>query len=77
VRADQLLNIRILWDRGLRERARVLRVPIVWYAATGLSSVVPDRVFYRLQPAIIRRYVGPFWAQVWCAYKRVRPEKGM
>jgi glycosyltransferase involved in cell wall biosynthesis len=77
VRADQLLNIRILWDETLRARARSLRVPIAWYAASGLSSRVADRLFYRVQPAIIKRYVGGFWAGVWRIYKRIRPEKGM
>lgn len=77
VRADQLLNIRVLWDESLRNRARYLQVPVVWYAAEGLSFTTPDRVFYRVQPAIIRRYVGPVVAWAWCAYKRLRPEKGM
>jgi hypothetical protein len=77
VRADQLLNIRILWDESLRTRARLLRVPIAWYAASGLSSRVADRLFYRVQPAIIKRYAGGFWAAAWFIYKRIRPEKGM
>jgi glycosyltransferase involved in cell wall biosynthesis len=77
VRADQLLNIRILWDPSLRQRACVLRVPVAWYAGSGLSSVSADRLFYKVQPVIIRRYMGAFWAQVWRTYKRIRPEKGM
>ena len=77
VRADQLLNIRVLWDEALRLRVRRLKVPIAWYAANGLSSTLPDRVFYRVQPAIIRRHLGPVVAWLWFAYKKLRPEKGM
>jgi len=76
-RADQLLNIRVLWDPALRARARYVSLPLAWYAATGLSSTFPDRCFYRIQPAIIRRYLGPVAAGAWRAYKWLRPEKGM
>lgn len=77
VRADQLLNIRVLWDPLLRARARRVRLPLAWYAATGLSLAVPDRSFYRAQAAIIRRYLGPVAAGAWRAYKWLRPENGM
>lgn len=77
VRADQLLNIRVLWDPALRARARHVTLPLAWYAATGLSCTTPDRNFYRVQPAIIRRYLGPLAAGAWRAYKWLRPEKGM
>lgn len=77
VRADQLLNIRVLWDESLRKRASYLKLPLAWYAARGLSFTIPDRVFYRVQPAIIRRYAGPLAAWAWSAYTRLRPEKGM
>ena len=77
VRADQLLNIRVLWDVSLRSRAHYLKLPLAWYGAKGLSFTTPDRLFYRLQPAVIRRYLGPLVAGAWCAYKRLRPEDGM
>jgi glycosyltransferase involved in cell wall biosynthesis len=77
VRADQLLNIRVLWDDALRARMDYVKLPIAWYAATGMSFTVPDRKFYEIQPAIIRRYLGPVVAFAWYAYKRLRPEKGM
>lgn len=77
VRADHLLNIRVLWDASLRVRSQQLRVPLAWYAATGLSFNLPDRNFYRVQGTIIRRYAGPVAACAWRAYKWLRPEKGM
>lgn len=77
VRADQLLNIRVLWDASLRARALHLRLPLAWYAATGLSFTTPDRNFYRVQATLIRRHVGPLAAGAWRAYKWLRPEKGM
>jgi glycosyltransferase involved in cell wall biosynthesis len=77
VRADQLLNIRVLWDASMRARARHVPLPLAWYAATGLSFTTVDRTFYRTQPAIIRRYAGPLAALAWRAYKWMRPEKGM
>ena len=77
VRADHLMNIRVLWDAAMRARSRQLRLPLVWYAATGLSCNLPDRNFYRVQATIIRRYAGPLAACAWRAYKWLRPEKGM
>ena len=77
VRADHLLNIHVLWDASLRVRSRQLRIPLAWYAATGLSFNLPDRNFYRVQATIIRRYAGPLAACAWRAYKWLRPEKGM
>jgi glycosyltransferase involved in cell wall biosynthesis len=77
VRADHLLNIRVLWDAALRHRARYVKLPLAWYSATGVSFTTPDRNFYRVQPAIIRRYLGPVAAAAWRAYKWLRPEKGM
>jgi glycosyltransferase involved in cell wall biosynthesis len=77
VRADHLLNIRVLWDPTLRARALHVKLPLAWYAATGLSFTTPDRNFYRIQATIICRYLGPLAAGVWRAYKWLRPEKGM
>jgi glycosyltransferase involved in cell wall biosynthesis len=77
VRADQLLNIRVLWDASLRGRTRYVPLPLAWYAATGLSLTTPDKNFYRVQATIIRRYLGPVAAGLWRAYKWLRPEKGM
>ncbi len=77
VRADHLLNIRVLWDASLTKRIRYIGVPLAWYAATGLSSTRPDRTFYRLHATIIGRYLGPVAAWAWRVYRRLRPEKGM
>jgi glycosyltransferase involved in cell wall biosynthesis len=77
VRADQLLNIRVLWDVSLRARSRYVKLPLAWFAASGLSFTTPDRNFYRVQATIIRRYLGPMAAVAWRAYKWLRPEKGM
>lgn len=77
VRADHLLNIRLLWDAHLSAQARHVALPLAWYAATGLSLRFPDRVFYRVQGAIIRRYAGPLAAAAWRLYQWVWPEKGM
>lgn len=74
VRADHLLNIRVLWDVSLRSRARYLRLPVAWYAATGLSLHLPDRNFYRIQATIICRYAGPVAACLWRLYRWLRPE---
>ncbi len=76
VRADQLLNIRVLWDAALRRRSQRLAQPLAWYGGQGLSFTTPDRVFYRVQPAIIRRYAGRVAACAWWAWKRLRPEAG-
>jgi glycosyltransferase involved in cell wall biosynthesis len=75
VRADHLLNIRLLQDRALRPRIRYLDLPLAWYAGTGLSSRVPDATFYRIHSTIIRRYLGPVPAWAWHIYRRWRPEK--
>ena len=72
-----MLNIRVLSDASLRARARHIKLPLAWYAATGVSFTTPDKTFYRAQPAIIRRYLGPVVAGAWRAYKWLRPEKGM
>lgn len=78
VQADQLLNIKILWD-PVRGEVRYLRKPLAWYAATGVSFAKRDAVFYRIHPAIVRRYLGPVVAWIWREYVKVRrgpPEKG-
>jgi glycosyltransferase involved in cell wall biosynthesis len=78
VQADQLLNIKILWD-AQRGAVRHLRKPLAWYAATGLSYAKRDVVFLRIHPAIVRRYLGPVVAWAWREYVKVRrgaPEKG-
>lgn len=77
VRADQLLNIRVLWDDSLRAYSHRVKLPLAWYAATGLSFTMPDKKFYMVQPAIIRRYAGPLAACAWRVYKWLRPEEGM
>lgn len=78
VQADQLLNIKILWDPA-RGCVRYLRMPLAWYAATGLSFAARDATFYRVHPAIVRRYLGPVVACIWREYVKVRrgtPKKG-
>lgn len=62
VQADHLLNIRLLWDRDFAPRIRFLRRPLAWYSGAGFSvQTACDPVFWRLYPATMRRYVGP-WA---------------
>jgi glycosyltransferase involved in cell wall biosynthesis len=71
IQADQLLNIKILWDPAAGP-VRYLRKPLAWYAATGLSSAKRDALFYRIHPAIVRRHLGPVVAYVWRVYASVR-----
>lgn len=75
VQADHLLNIKLLWDAESRRRVRYLPTPLAWYSATGYSSVARDILFYRLHPAIMRRYLGRVAACIWRAYKFVHPER--
>jgi glycosyltransferase involved in cell wall biosynthesis len=77
VRADHLLNIRVLRDFSLSPRTLYIGVPLAWYAASGLSFTVPDTTFYRIHASIIGRYLGPVAACAWRTYRRWRPEKGM
>jgi len=78
VQADHLLNIKILWDSSVGP-VQYLRKPLAWYAATGLSFSARDATFYRIHPAVVRRYVGPAVAWIWSRYSDVRrgpPKKG-
>lgn len=70
--ADHFLNIRLLWDKELRQRVRYVPVPIAWYAATGISSRTFDANFVRAQPAIIGRYLGPVAALLWQPFRWLR-----
>ena len=76
--ADHLLNIRLLWDVNMRQSVRYTSVPVAWYAATGMSSNTFDGNFVRVQPAIIRRHLGPVVACVWRLFKwfRLKRAKG-
>ncbi len=71
VQADHLLNIKMLWDPACG-RVLYLPKPLAWYAATGLSAAVRDATFYRIHPAIVRRYLGPVVAWLWHVYIGVR-----
>ena len=70
VQADHLLNIRLLWDRDLAGRVSYVGVPLVWYSGAGFSTLARDPVFWRLYPAVMRRYVGG-WAAVLLRASRV------
>jgi glycosyltransferase involved in cell wall biosynthesis len=61
VQADHLLNIKLLWDRGLRSRVQYVAEPLAWYSGAGFSAAARDPVFRRIYPAVLRRYVG-MWA---------------
>lgn len=71
VQADQLLNIKILFDPD-RGPVHYLRKPLAWYSSTGLSFARRDAVFHRIHPAIVRRYLGPAVAWLWREYVKVR-----
>jgi glycosyltransferase involved in cell wall biosynthesis len=58
VQADHFLNIRLLWDANYTNSIRYFPGGRVWYAAEGYSSVTRDNLFWRLYPAIVRKYVG-------------------
>ena len=78
VQADQLLNIKMLWDPE-RGRVAYLRKPLELYAADVLSFAKRDAVFYRIHPAIVRRYLGPVVAWLWREYVKIRrgpPQQG-
>ena len=61
VQADHFLNIRLLWDERFAPSIRYFSGGRVWYAADGFSSLAKDRLFWRLYPAIAKRFVGA-WA---------------
>jgi glycosyltransferase involved in cell wall biosynthesis len=74
LQADHLLNLRILWDRSLA-RPAYLAKPLAWYSGSGFSVIRgADPVFWRLYPAVMRRYVGR-WAQ--CALVAYRTLRGV
>jgi hypothetical protein len=75
VQADHLLNIKLLWDAAMAGKVPYLRIPIALYAATGYSRFARDRLFYRLHPTIIRRYLGLPAACIWRVYKKMRPDR--
>lgn len=75
VQADHLLNIKLLWDGAICGEVRYLRSPIAWYASTGYSSAARDKLFYRLHPTVIRRYLGLPAACIWRVYKKMRPDR--
>lgn len=60
VQADHLMNIKILWGEP-SSSIRYFPFPVVWYSASGFSSVARDSLFWRLYPLIMSRYVGG-WA---------------
>lgn len=69
---DHLLNIRLLWDTSLAPRITFASTPIAWYAETGLSSTTLDANFAKVQPAIIRRYLGTWIAWPWSVLTHYR-----
>ncbi len=76
--ADQLLNIRLFWDEGIRQRMIYMPRPIALYSGTGISSRTFDANFVRVQPAIIQRFIGPVPACLWRVFKwfRLRWHRG-
>lgn len=73
VQADHLLNIRLLWDRGVARKFAYLGLPLVWYSGTGFSvKTARDPVFWRLYPLTLRRYVGSWAALLLVASRKLR-----
>lgn len=58
VQADHFLNIRLLWDANYEGSIRYFPGGRVWYAAEGYSTVTKDKLFWRLYPAIVRKFAG-------------------
>jgi glycosyltransferase involved in cell wall biosynthesis len=69
VQADHFLNIRLLWDANYAGSIRYFPGGRVWYAAEGYSSVTQDKLFWRLYPAILRKFVGR-WPAVLITFSR-------
>lgn len=72
VQADHLLNIKLLWDRVDGRRVRHLPEPLAWYSGHGFSDTHRDRLFWRLYPATLKRYVGPWASWLLIASRRLR-----
>ncbi|MGC3982211.1 MAG: glycosyltransferase [Steroidobacteraceae bacterium] len=71
VQADHLLNIKVLWHKPGHKIA-YLAFPLVWYSNAGFSLYQRDKVFWRLYPLIIRKYVGLTAAGVLSLYRALR-----
>ncbi|BAZ90490.1 glycosyltransferase [Cylindrospermopsis raciborskii] len=72
VKADHLLNIRLLWDRVYSFQVEYMSLPLVWYSGTGFSSVNTDSSFWHLYPLILQKYVGKWAACLLIAYRKLR-----
>jgi glycosyltransferase involved in cell wall biosynthesis len=72
VQADHLLNIRLLWDSRLRDSIVYLASPLAWYSGDGFSTMSRDKVFWRLYPLVMRRYVGRSAACALVMYRKLR-----
>lgn len=73
LQADHLLNLKVMWDRKNASRICRLSVPLAWYSEEGLSSRVrEDRIFRRLYPVVLRKYVGVWASCLLLVYRRVR-----
>jgi len=72
VQADQLVNTKILWDRKSVKNFVYLDKPLAWYSGTGYSSSVRDRLFCRLHPLVLEKYVGAWAACLLRLYRRLK-----
>jgi glycosyltransferase involved in cell wall biosynthesis len=72
VKADHLLNIRVLWDRVHSFQVEYISLPLVWYSSTGFSSVNTDSTFWYLYPLILKKYVGKWATCLLIAYRKLK-----
>lgn len=59
VQADHFHNIKLFWNCKLD--VHYLRKKICVYSNSGFSTITSDRVFHKLYPLILKKYVG-YWA---------------
>ena len=79
VQADHFVNIKILWSKA-DMRIAYLKKPLVWFSGSGYSSQQRDSTFWKLYPAILRKYVGS-WAMYLVIFyrlmRRLKPRNNM
>lgn len=59
VQADHFHNIKLLWSNKVD--VHYLKKKICIYSNSGFSSITSDKVFHKLYPLILKKYVG-IWA---------------
>lgn len=72
VQADQLLNLRVLWDRDDGHRVMYCPEAIAWYAGAGYSELHQDRLYWRLYPTALGRSISPWARHAVRAYRFLR-----